>query len=787
MRLVLRLNVNRGVTNIKIKDLFFFFILFLLTSLTASANENEASLLTLTDQESTFSAAYSVSYLEDASHTLTLNELLSPDYANKFIKNTKPIANFGRSRSIWWAKFSVVDRSHTKWYLLLDAMLSDELDFYVLSRGKEITQQVTKPLKDYRRHAWSITFPPNEPVDIYFRLTNGDSIVALPIEFVAADNMIERSNKDYRLFGALYIGMLILALYQLFMFVILRETSYITLAVNILAMIVVTHQSNPVFEWLPILGSGHYFFTAALNIALMTNVVFARQILDVKKDTPIIHFLFHLFFWLCLILIFTAGASPSGGAITLLVALLIVLVTFFSSLYIAWKKKSRIALYFTGAYAIPTVTNLLGLLTLLFFPEIRQASDDALAAVSTLSFMLLLAVIQAERVRLQREKMQLIEVSGKAKDEFLAMMSHELRTPMNALVGLGTLLKLTPLNTLQQRYVGKLDLASQHMMQLISNVLDFAKVRNQSFQIEHQGFNVGIAMHSIHDMLEQHAEQKGLPLHLEKTDALTLNIMGDRGHLSQILINLLTNSLKYTQNGSVTLAIKQLPTPETETKRVLLQFEITDTGIGIPPDTLDHLFDPFKQVKHNGKVSSDGVGLGLSISKSLVELMGGKIQVESELDEGSRFFFELSFDIARREDVPEALEELKLVEFALPKGLRILLTDDSSMNRYVGEEMIKNMGGHVTLAASGESAIVQLQQHPFDIVLMDINMPGMDGFEVTKWIRENGNSPNIPIIALTAHNLSRVKQQCDHAGMNDFLAKPFSYEALYWIIMKAIK
>jgi len=780
------------MTKIKTMYRLFFFIFLLLTPLTSIAEENtdESSRLVLTDEKTTFSAAYSVSLLEDVSRTLTLKDIRSADYTHRFIKNTKAIANVGRSRSAWWAKFTVVDQSQTKWYLLLDAMLSDELDLYVFSQGKDITQQLIKPLKDYRRHAWSISFPANESLEIYIRFTNGDSILVLPIEFVTADTMIWRSSKGYGLFAALYMGMLVLALYQLFMFFILGEKSYLSLTVNIMAMIVVTHNTNPIFSGLEFFGSGHYFFTVALHIALISNVIFARQILDVKKDTPIINGLFSFSLWLSVLLIFTAGAVPNGGNISLLATIFLLLLTFSSSLYIAWKKKNRIALYFAGAYAIPTSINVWGIVALLFFPDTRQAGNDVLGGAATLSFMLLLAIIQAERVRLQREKMQTIEVSGKAKDEFLAIMSHELRTPMNAIVGLGTLLTLTPLNTLQQRYVGKLGIASQHMMQLISNVLDFAKVRNHSFQIEKQGFNLGIAMRSISEMLEQHAEQKGLRLHLENTDALQLNIIGDRGHLSQVLINLVTNSIKYTQNGSVTLSVKPLSSSgnsEAESHHVILQFEITDTGIGIPSATLDQLFDPFKQVNHNGKVSREGVGLGLSISKSLVELMGGEIQVESEIDEGSRFFFELSFAIARREDVPEELEELELVEFALPKGLRILLTDDSSMNRYVGEEMIQNMGGNVTLAANGEAAIVQLQQQNFDIVLMDINMPDMDGFEVTKWIRQNGNTPNVPIIALTAHNLSRVKQQCEEAGMNDFLAKPFSYQDLYWKVIKATK
>lgn len=370
-----------------------------------------------------------------------------------------------------------------------------------------------------------------------------------------------------------------------------------------------------------------------------------------------------------------------------------------------------------------------------------------------------------------------VKIRAKAKDDFLAVMSHELRTPMNAIAGLSALLKLSPLDSTQKDYVEKLESSSGYMMQLVNNVLDFAKVKNDSFELEQQAFRLDIALRSVISILEQKAEDKGLELNLLGEDLLTEAIIGDRGHLSQVLINLINNAIKYTEDGEVSLEVKQLPAP-TDTS-VRLSFSVLDSGIGIAAEDIKNLFDPYQRVVNAGSTTSEGVGLGLAISKSLVELMGGRLELESELGQGSRFYFDLVFDIAEDQLVSQEITVEDLGSFALPAGIQILLVDDASLNRYVGGEMIKNMGGNVSLASSGEGAIAQLQHKNFDVILMDIGLPGKDGFEVSQWIRRHSLNTSVPIIALTAHDLTQIKQKCQEAGMNGFLSKPFEYQDLY--------
>lgn len=385
----------------------------------------------------------------------------------------------------------------------------------------------------------------------------------------------------------------------------------------------------------------------------------------------------------------------------------------------------------------------------------------------------------------ERERMKVVEARTKAKDDFMAVMSHELRTPMNAIVGLGALLKFSQLDTTQKKYVEKLEISCSYMMQLINNVLDFSKVKDDSFELNQQGFRLDITLRSVINILELEADNKGLELSLIGEDILPKAIVGDRSHLSQVLINLVNNAIKYTEEGEVTLEVKFLSAPAEHC--VNIEFSVSDTGIGISDEAIKTLFDPYQRVIDSGSVFKEGVGLGLAISKSLVELMGGTIQVESTPEQGSRFCFDLVFEVAEGDEVSPELNETDLRNLALPPGLHVLLTDDSSLNRYVGSEMIKNMGGSVSLASTGESAIVQLRQKSFDVVLMDISLPGKNGFEVSQWARKHGLNPHVPIIALTAHDLTQVSQKSQEVGMNGYLSKPFEYQDLYRAICKALE
>ena len=771
------------------------FILFLFFCLTTTLSADEQAVLVLENEQTTFEGSSDAYFLEDPSRSLTFDDVTSPAYTHKFIRSDKPELNFGRSQSAWWIKLRVIDQSHKKWYLQLDAMLGESFNLYVkppkneaLKKGSTdaLTQQYFKALEGHRRYAWSLNLPQGEPVDVYMRVTNGNSIVIVPIAFIDSDQFVSATNKDYRLYGAIFIGMLVIAVYQLFMFVILREIAYLALSISALTMLITTHNSNPAFESLRFLGdTSSYFFLTPLMISVISTVVYTRLILDIDSKMPWLNYSFNLIIMLALIFIATVGAVPDLSIFALLLGLYMLVHIAFVSLYLAWKKRSAIAMYFFCIFLIPLAVHGYNLLIIVFDTDQRKVGTDTYGLVASMIFLILLAVVLAEKIRAERENMKVVEASAKAKNDFLAVMSHELRTPMNAIVGLGALLKFSDLDSKQKNYVEKLELSSGYMMQLVNNVLDFAKVKNDSFELAQQGFRLDIAARAVINILEQKAEDKGIELSLVGEDLLPVAITGDRGHLSQVLINLISNAIKYTEEGEVSLVIKQLAAP-TDTS-VRLAFTVSDTGVGIDAEDTKHLFDPYQRVINSESVFNEGVGLGLAISKSLVELMGGRLQVESKMGQGSRFYFDLVFETAEDYVVSPDIAGAELHSFVLPTGLQILLTDDAPLNRYVGGEMIKNMGGNISLASTGEAAIVQLQQKSFDVILMDISLPGKSGLEVSQWVRQHGLNQNVPIIALTAHDLTQVKQKCEEAGMDGFLSKPFDYQDLYQAICSVLE
>lgn len=747
-----------------------------------------ASPLQLVDDISTLAAASHAEFLPDPSRDLTLEQVMSAPLDNKFQPAPNKNLSFGRTlvRQAVWVRFQVVNQSDRQWYLLLNAMLGDEFALFVFRPGdsastaRELTPTFAKPLSSYRHRAWSLDMPLGETLQVYMRATNGDSVLQLPAEFVQADAMLERSTSDYRLLAALYAAASILAIYQLFMAAALRDTSYLWLGLHILAMVATMHRTNPVFPGFEFLGhTGSYFFTTPLLLMITFFMLFARLLLETRRYTPWLDKLFTGIIGLGLVMIATTGAIPGGTTHPLLLGLLVLIVVFITSLRIARKSGSRIVWYFTGMFTFSLMAQSLNILLLIVVPQQWGTYQDLWASGSNLLFVVLMSLIQAERVRMEREERKEIESAGRAKEDFLAVMSHELRTPMHAITSLGTLLKLTPLNEVQQQYVSRLEAASSHMMQLIGNVLDMNKVRSRHFELLQQPFNLNLIVNGAMAMLQPQAKQKNLRFEVEGKEALAVTVIGDRRYFSQVLLNLLSNALKHTREGHVILRVSAL---SDNPDKIKLAFSVEDSGSGIAADKLSILFEPYRQVLNDTNVQLEGIGLGLAISHKLIEWMGGTLTVNSELGKGSCFRFTLEFSKAEEETVYHEA----LVDLHLPASLRILLVDDSDLNRFMGEAMLRNLCAKVTLAVNGEQALLYLQQQDFDVMLLDISMPVLDGLETTRWLRQQSRNQNIPVIALTAHALPEFKRQAYAAGMNGFLIKPFEYADLHREISRVL-
>lgn len=417
-----------------------------------------------------------------------------------------------------------------------------------------------------------------------------------------------------------------------------------------------------------------------------------------------------------------------------------------------------------------------------------------LGLISILAIVILASIIIQRLIHnyhlikdLHQAKLE-IEQQSHVKEQFLANMSHEIRTPINSVIGFTNLLQKTELGDDQQQFVSLIKTAGQNLLGIVNDILDISKIEAGMLHFDKNPFNIKECCYTMEMMYYHQFSEKKLSCNFSLSPDVPLNLIGDKERLAQILNNLINNAIKFTKKGGVSVKAELVSKSD---RKVRLRFTVKDTGIGIEQEKLEKIFQRFEQAENDTTRNYGGTGLGLSIVKSLIELQGGSIIAKSEPGKGSQFIFELDFGI-------EETDMLNSFISAAPKNLitsqnhmalenvRILVAEDNKMNQMLLRFVLEQWHVRYEFAGTGQEAVDKLKKAEFDIVLMDIQMPVMDGYTATEVIRTELQS-DIPVIAMTANVLPGEKEKCKKAGMNDYLSKPLNESILYDLLLEYTK
>ena len=380
---------------------------------------------------------------------------------------------------------------------------------------------------------------------------------------------------------------------------------------------------------------------------------------------------------------------------------------------------------------------------------------------------------KAEEAKGKAESLTIIaEGAVKAKQQFLSNMSHEIRTPMNAIIGFTKVLLKTDLSAKQREYLSAIKMSGDSLIVLINDILDLAKVDSGKMIFEHVPFKMANSISAMLHLFEYRIREKNLAFVKEYDDRIPCVLVGDPVRLHQIIINLVSNAVKFTTKGKITVSVRLV---SQDSGKAIIEFSVADTGIGIAENKIDKIFENFQQASSTTSRLFGGTGLGLAIVKQLVESQGGSIKVTSKINEGSVFSFTLGF--LKTDEKPESDTELPDLKSEM-MNIKVLIVEDIALNQLLMRTVLEDFGFETDIAANGRIAIEKMKSKSYDIILMDLLMPEMNGFEATEYIRHTMNS-KIPIIALTADVTSADLEKCTAVGMNDYLPKPIDEKKLY--------
>jgi signal transduction histidine kinase/CheY-like chemotaxis protein len=810
-------------------------------TLTFALDNNRAETLILTVEQGKYPLGLHLEILEDPSGQLTIEQVSSSAYDEQFIPSQVEVPNFGFTNSAYWLRFRVKDNTPQpkSWRLEMAHPVMQQVSFY-LPRidGTGFRSQntgFTKPFQSreiaYQTFVFKLPLRPEAEQTFYLRFDSGGESMTLPLTIWSFEEFAQKSQTEQLAAGLFFGALLIMIGYNTFLFLSLREKGYFYYVLFVTCLFChellfrgfVSQYLGS--DWNPLIVS------FCLTLTLIFALKFTSTFLGTKTRVPKLHkfITFLLVIW-GLLTIFILFISSRIAHTVFELLTIVSLLTLFLAAFTTWRQGYKEARYFFLAWMMLLVTGFIAtsvrldllpsnilteygyqfgaiLLVLLlslaladriniFKTEKEKAQTEALNASQENERLIreqatVLEKQVAERTReleIAREK---AESANQAKSTFLANMSHELRSPLNAILGFAQIMtrsrKLAPED---QENLGIISRSGEHLLTLINQVLDLSKIEANRTTLNESHFDLYRLLDDIEDMFRLKADDKSLQLIFDREPKVPQYLLADELKLRQVLINLLNNALKFTEEGGVFVQIRKIRNPEPPvnlvSKRPSLQFEIEDTGPGIAPNELDKLFEAFVQTR-TGKQASEGTGLGLAISRQFVQLMGGDMTVSSEVGRGTTFKFSLQYQLAEATDIqkPKSAKPVVALEPNQPR-YRILIVDDKWTNRQLLIKLLNPLGFELREAENGQQAVEIWESWQPHLIWMDMRMPVMDGYQATQLIKAHLKGQATAIIALTASVLEEERAVVLDAGCDDFLRKPFKEADIFELMHKHI-
>jgi len=743
---------------------------------------------------------------EDVRGDATIDEITSSALQSSFRQHHKPVLNAGYSRSVFWLRLDLEYRPQRSdgsrsWLLELAYPPLDQLDLYLPdAQGKfQLAQRTGDSLPfasrqiKHHNYLFELDLPPYQPQRVYLRLQSQGSIQA-PLSLWAPNAYLEEQPARNYVLGIIYGVLLVMLIYNLFIFLSVRDASYLYYILYIASFGLYQVSVN---------GAGIEYFwpnnpwwaNAAtpflIGSAALFGCQFARSFLHTAAHSP----------WVdrTLLLMMASGVGVMVLALTVSYALSLRLATYLALLFtvvifvagvLAWLRGMGVARYFIiawSAFLLGGAINslmVLGYLPNVFLTMYASQIGSALE-VGLLSLALAdrINAMKEERARILQDSGRKLEAlnqqlanSNRLKDEFLATVTHELRTPMNGVIGSLELMQTVSLDAELAQYQATAASSARDMMRMVNDILVLSELQAGKLYPQRQPFSLRGLLDGLRAQHAPRAEDKGLRFIMDLDESLPDTLEGDAGKLAQSIGDLLDNAIKFTAHGEVRLRIRRAGTrPDS----LPLSIEVIDTGVGFSVPQEAGLYQRFHQLDGSMTREYGGLGIGLAICRQLVDLQGGSLSHESQPGQGSCFQLHVPLTLPRPVVVQPSLASITHAQAVRrPEQCTVLVVEDNLINQLVIRGMLLKLGYRVRCAGNGAEALKVLQRESVDAVLLDCQMPVMDGFATCRALRTLTGCAELPVLAITAHSHSGDRERCLAAGMNDYLAKPLKFEVL---------